>query len=163
MLYQVKRFRLLAALKVGGLGGLIVGALGGFSILPLWLFYRFIQTVFLYDFLPPLDYFTSNLDRIGGMLVYSVGMAIIGAVGGAIAGAITMIVLGFFYNITTRYTGGLMVELEPRGKLKHKETGSVYADKSEPDDDLQLDDEGEFIPAESNVQSGRAMVQHRSS
>jgi hypothetical protein len=168
MLYQVKRFRLMAALKVGALGGLIVGALGGFAIMPLFLFYRFVQVMFLNDFLPPLSIVTDNLDKIGGLLIFSIGMAIIGAIGGVIAGAIIMGVLGFFYNFTTRYTGGLMVELEARGKLKEHAANSSYAHEEMRSarplalDEL-LDDEDESEPLEAGIRTNKASAVRRQS
>lgn len=114
MLYQVKRLRLLAAFKVGLFGGLALGLFSGF-ILP--------------SILIAMDIFIrfNSLGNISGtpnfwplFVQLTVSLALIGAIGGAIAGPIIMLALGGIYNLLVPYTGGLLVELEPRGKLKAK-------------------------------------------
>jgi hypothetical protein len=151
MLYEVRRFRLLAALKVGILGGLSLGALGGFLFPALLVF---MELLFRFNTLG--SFFNSG----GVMVVFvmlTLSMTAVGAIGGAIAGGVIMTVLGLFYNMTSRYTGGLLVELEPRGKLKEKssvrraneydrEETSSYSPRS-------LEDllEDEVMPSESEV------------
>jgi hypothetical protein len=114
MLYQIKRLRLMAALKVGLFGGLALGLFSGL-ILP--------------SVLVGIDIFIrfNSLGNISGspnflplFVQLTISLALIGAIGGAITGAIIMLGLGSIYNLLVPYTGGLLVELEPRGKLKAK-------------------------------------------
>jgi hypothetical protein len=121
MLYQVKRFRLMAALRVGLMGGALLGGIGGFLFLPFLVVSNwFLAISFNRDVIPRLVSFLSDFESFSWAIFYMIGLTIMGFIGGAIAGALMMSVLGFFYNQTTRYTGGLMVELEARGKLKEK-------------------------------------------
>lgn len=163
MLYEVKRFRLLAALKVGILGGLSLGSLGGFLFPALLVF---MELLFRFNTLG--SFFNSG----GVMVVFvmlTLSMTAVGAIGGAIAGGIIMAVLGLFYNMTSRYTGGLLVELEPRGKLKEKanvrhaerydrEETSGYSPQS-------LEDllEDEISPSESEVHADSPLATRRRS
>jgi hypothetical protein len=125
MLYQIKRIRLLSALKVGALGGMVLGMFAGFlapsMLVALDIFIRFNS----------LGNIFSVPNALALFIQLTISLTIAGAIGGAIAGTVVMGVLGFFYNLTTRYTGGLLVELEPRGKLKEKVSHPAYDHEDE--------------------------------
>lgn len=158
MLYQVKRFRLISAARVGLIGGFLTGLLGGLFFLPVLYVGKYIGNLLWYGIQPSIPYIMDRIDSVfPGTAVYTVWLTVFGAIGGAIVGAFVMSVLGFFYNRTMRYTGGLMVELESRGKLKEKARAATSPQLLEeiPGDEIS--------PSESEVHADKSSaIQHRS-
>jgi len=158
MLYQVKQFRLISATRVGLLGGFLTGLLGGLFFLPVLYVGKYIGNLLWYGIQPSIPYIMDRIDSVfPKTAVYAVWFTVFGAIGGAIAGAIIMSILGFYYNRTLHYTGGLMVELESRGKLKEKARTSASPQLLEeiPGDEIS--------PSESEVHADRSSeIQHRS-
>lgn len=111
MLYRVGRIRVVAAARVGLMGGILLGGVGGllipfcdvivFTLTGLHLLYKFF-------WVPGLSIF-----------IMSPLLGIVGIIFGAVGGALLLASLAFLYNLTLPLTGGLLVELKPLPKRKN--------------------------------------------